>query len=141
MMNILRLDPPSSKGARALDDHIEALLLLIHSKNLALSDLSEVENRPSRPLSAAELLLASVGEDAHQIALAVETLIDALRAQRYRRRTRFGSILLLMVPVLFIGMLLGAAYGIDEGRARERYDQEHPPIALPMLDAEVLKVR
>jgi hypothetical protein len=35
----------------------------------------------------------------------------------------------------------GAAYGIDEGRARERYDQEHPPIALPMLDAEVLKVR
>ena len=87
MMNILRLDPPSSKGARALDDHIEALLLLIHSKNLALSDLSEVENRPSRPLSAAEHLLASVGEDAHQIALAVETLIAALRAQRYRRRT------------------------------------------------------
>jgi len=39
-----------------------------------------------------------------------------------------------MIPVLFIGMLLGASYGIEEGRARERYDSQFN--TLPMLPEE-----
>src|SRR3546814_8920899 len=74
-----------------------------------------------------EQLLTNVGDDAHEITLATETIITALKLQRdalaiqsSRRRARFGSMLLLMIPVFFVGLMIGASYGIDEGRARER---------------------
>lgn len=145
-MNIPRPDPLPSQGVTALDGHIEALLRLIHSRNLALSDLSEVGKHADRPLTDVERLLTSVGDDAHEITLAIEAIILALRVQSealsansYRRRTRLGSILLLMIPMLFIGLLLGATYGIDEGRSRERHAKDHPPLLV--VDTEALKAR
>lgn len=137
MMNIPCPDPRPLKRTSALEGHINALLLLVHSKSLALSDLSEVGNQPSRPLSPAELLLASAGNNAHEITLAIEAVIEAVRAERDRRRTRLCSMLLLTIPVLFIGVLIGASYGIEEGRWRERHAKDHAP--LPMLvDTEAL---
>src|SRR3546814_5145529 len=89
-----------------LDRHIETLLRVIHSRNLAWSDLSEVGKQVERPLTDVEQLLTNVGDDAHEITLATETIITALKLQRdalaiqsSRRRARFGSMLLLMIPV------------------------------------------
>nr|WP_238839197.1 hypothetical protein [Sphingobium wenxiniae] len=82
-----------------LDRHIETLLRVIHSRNLAWSDLSEVGKQVDRPLTDVEQLLTNVGDDAHEITLATETIITALKLQRdalaiqsSRRRTRFGSV-------------------------------------------------
>lgn len=126
-MNIPRPDPVPSRGVSDLDRHIETLLRVIHSRNLAWSDLSEVGKQVERPLTDVEQLLTNVGDDAHEITLATETIITALKLQRdalaiqsSRRRARFGSMLLLMIPVFFVGLMIGASYGIDEGRARER---------------------
>lgn len=102
-MNIPRPDPVPSRGVSDLDRHIETLLRVIHSRNLAWSDLSEVGKQVERPLTDVEQLLTNVGDDAHEITLATETIITALKLQRdalaiqsSRRRARFGSMLLLM---------------------------------------------
>src|SRR3546814_4664945 len=103
-MNIPRPDPVPSRGVSDLDRHIETLLRVIHSRNLAWSDLSEVGKQVERPLTDVEQLLTNVGDDAHEITLATETIITALKLQRdalaiqsSRRRARFGSMLLLMI--------------------------------------------
>src|SRR3546814_6000829 len=123
-MNIPRPEPVPSSGVSDLDRHIETLRCVIHSRNLAWSDLSEVGKQVERPLTDVEQLLTNVGDDAHEIALATETIITALQLQRdalaiqsSRRRARFGSMRLLMIPVFFVGLMIGASYGIDEGRA------------------------
>lgn len=122
------------KRAHAIEHHIEQVLGMIHARSIALSDLSEVGKPQGRQLNPTEQMIAAVGEDAHQIALAVEALLEALRYQRNRHRRRVGAILVLMIPVLLIGMLLGASYGIEEGRSRERYDAQFK--TLPMLPEE-----
>src|SRR3546814_1878947 len=134
-MNIPRPDPVPSRGVSDLDRHIETLLRVIHSRNLAWSDLSEVGKQVERPLTDVEQLLTNVGDDAHEITLATETIITALKLQRdalaiqsSRRRARFGSMLLLMISVFFVGLMIGASYGIDEGRAREREALKYPMI-------------
>ena len=50
-MNIPRPDPVPSRGVSDLDRHIETLLRVIHSRNLAWSDLSEVGKQVERPLT------------------------------------------------------------------------------------------
>src|SRR3546814_7694252 len=102
-MNIPRPDPVPSRGVSVLDRHIETLLRVIHSRNLAWSDLSEVGKQVARPLTDVEQLLTNVGDDAHEITLATEAIITALKLQRdslatqsYRRRGRFGSIILII---------------------------------------------
>ncbi|SCW95025.1 hypothetical protein SAMN02927924_04615, partial [Sphingobium faniae] len=98
-MNIPRPGPVASRDVSDLDRHIETLLRVIHSRNLAWSDLSEVGKQVDRPLTDVEQLLTNVGDDAHEITLATETIITALKLQRdalaiqsSRRRTRFGSV-------------------------------------------------
>ena len=54
---------------------------MIHARSIALSDLSEVGKPQGRQLNPTEQMIAAVGEDAHQIALAVEALLEALRYQ------------------------------------------------------------
>src|SRR3546814_1751672 len=81
-MNIPRPDPVPSRGVSDLDRHIETLLRVIHSRNLAWSDLSEVGKQVERPLTDVEQLLTNVGDDAHEITLATETIITALKLQR-----------------------------------------------------------
>ncbi len=115
-MNIPRPDPVPSRGVSDLDRHIETLLRVIHSRNLAWSDLSEVGKQVERPLTDVEQLLTNVGDDAHEITLATETIITALKLQRdalaiqsSRRRARFGSMLLLMIPVFFVGLMIAGA--------------------------------
>ncbi|AMK26854.1 MULTISPECIES: hypothetical protein [Sphingomonadaceae] len=145
-MNIPRPDPVPSRGVSDLDRHIETLLRVIHSRNLAWSDLSEVGKQVERPLTDVEQLLTNVGDDAHEITLATETIITALKLQRdalaiqsSRRRARFGSMLLLMIPVFFVGLMIGASYGIDEGRAREREALKYPMIPQLSVDRGGLK--
>lgn len=99
-----------------------------------------------RPLTDVEQLLTNVGDDAHEITLATETIITALKLQRdalaiqsSRRRARFGSMLLLMIPVFFVGLMIGASYGIDEGRAREREALKYPMIPQLSVDRGRLK--
>lgn len=53
-MNIPRPDPVPSRGVSDLDRHIETLLRVIHSRNLAWSDLSEVGKQLERPLTDVE---------------------------------------------------------------------------------------
>ena len=96
--------------------------------------------------SHVEQLLTNVGDDAHEITLATETIITALKLQRdalaiqsSRRRARFGSMLLLMIPVFFVGLMIGASYGIDEGRAREREALKYPMIPQLSVDRGGLK--
>src|SRR3546814_11649645 len=84
-MNIPRPDPVPSRGVSDLDRHIETLLRVIHSRNLAWSDLSEVGKQVERPLTDVEQLLTNVGDDAHEITLATETIITALKLQRDAR--------------------------------------------------------
>src|SRR3546814_12794760 len=82
----------------------------------------------------------------YEISLATETIITALKLQRdalaiqsSRRRARFGSMLLLMIPVFFVGLMIGASYGIDEGRAREREALKYPMILQLSVDSGRLK--
>lgn len=63
-MNIPRSDPVPSRGVSDLDRHIETLLRVIHSRNLAWSDLSEVGKQVERPLTDVEQLLTNVGDEA-----------------------------------------------------------------------------
>jgi hypothetical protein len=69
------------KRAHAIEHHIEQVLGMIHARSIALSDLSEVGKPQGRQLNPTEQMIAAVGEDAHQIALAVEALLEALRYQ------------------------------------------------------------
>lgn len=58
---------------------------MIHARSIALSDLSEVGKPQGRQLNPTEQMIAAVGEDAHQIALAVEALLEALRGRYIKR--------------------------------------------------------
>src|SRR3546814_19855751 len=80
-MNIPRPDPVPSRGVSDLDRHIETLLRVIHSRNLAWSDLSEVGKQVERPLTDVAQLLTNVGDDAHEITLATDTIITDIQLQ------------------------------------------------------------
>src|SRR3546814_3342305 len=123
-MNIPRSYPVPSRGVSDLDRHIETLLRVIHSRNLAWPDLSEVGKQVERPLTDVEQLLTNVGDDAHEITLATETIITALNLQRdalaiqsFRRRARFGTMLLLMIPVFFVVFMIGASYRSEDHKS------------------------
>src|SRR3546814_17609060 len=64
---------------------------------------------------------------------------DALAFQSSCRRTRFGSMLLLLIPVFFVGLMIGTSYGIDEGRAREREALKYPVLLQLSVDRDRLK--